>query len=165
MLRIEFFSENVSKVEKMLGSRHQISKLLTRTFSSITKSQPNTLKTLVSTNGGWESLSKCSRAVRINDTIYVSGTCAQGETPTEQVNNIFSTIESVLKEVDSSLDDVVSTRIFASNVQRDWEEIGAAHGKIFNDIKPACTLVGGELLMDWMLVEIECTAVIPGEKD
>ena len=135
--------------------------ILARRFCTV---KANQIKTLVSTDSAWESLSKCSRAVRINDTIHVSGTCAQGETATDQVNNIFKTIENALKEVDCSLDDVVHTRMFAKNVARDWEEIGAAHGKIFEKIKPSTTLVGADLLMDWMLVEIECTAVIGSGK-
>lgn len=65
-----------------------------------------------------------------------------------------------MNEAGSSLDDIVMTRMYAANVKRDWEEIGAAHGKLFGSINPATTLVGGELLLDWMLVEIEATAVI-----
>ena len=73
---------------------------------------------------------------------------------------IFEIIGKALKEAGGSLDDVVMTRMYAANVKRDWEEIGAAHGKIFESITPATTLVGSELLMDWMLVEIEATAHI-----
>ena len=58
------------------------------------------------------------------------------------------------------MDDVVITRMFAANVARDWKALGEAHGAVFGDIEPACTLVGAELLADWMKVEIECTAVV-----
>ena len=55
-----------------------------------------------------------------------------------------------MNEAGNSLDDVGVTRMHATNVKRDWEEIGAAHGKLFGSINPAITLVGGELLMDWV---------------
>ena len=64
----------------------------------------------------------------------------------------------------ATLSDVVLTRMFASDIERDWEELGAAHARIFEGAgehaKPACTLVGGALLMPWMKVEIEVQAVV-----
>jgi enamine deaminase RidA (YjgF/YER057c/UK114 family) len=63
-------------------------------------------------------------------------------------------------EPTASIDDVVTTRMFAADISRDWEELGEAHGNIFGEVQPACTLVGGQLLLDWMLVEIEVQAVI-----
>ena len=119
-------------------------------------------RTRVPATGAWADLAKCSRAVRIGDTVHVSGTCAQGDTAADQVRAIFAVIEPALKEAGSSLDDVVSTRMFAADVKADWQELGAAHGEIFGDTKPACTLVGAELLADWMKVEIECVAVCKG---
>lgn len=103
----------------------------------------------VPAHGPWADLAKCSRAVRVGDTVHVSGTCAMGETPTEQVKAIFGVIEPALKEAGATLDDVVITRMFAADVKSDWQELGAAHGEIFADTKPACTLVGAELLADW----------------
>ena len=44
-------------------------------------------KQLVSFGTNWEQVSACSRAVRIGNTVHVSGTCAPGDTPTEQVSN------------------------------------------------------------------------------
>ena len=114
----------------------------------------------VPATGAWADIAKCSRAVRIGDTVHVSGTCAAGETATDQVKAIFGVIEPALKEAGASLDDVVITRMFAADIKNDWQELGAAHGDVFGETKPACTLVGAELLMDWMKVEIECTAVL-----
>ena len=107
-------------------------------------------RTRVPAVGAWAELSKCSRAVRVGDTVHVSGTCAQGDTAADQVNAIFNNvIAPALHEAGASLDDVVITRMFASDVKRDWEELGRAHGDVFGDTKPACTLVGAELLADW----------------
>jgi enamine deaminase RidA (YjgF/YER057c/UK114 family) len=69
-------------------------------------------------------------------------------------------IEPALKEVGASLDDVTHTRLFAADIRKDWEELGAAHGEIFGDTRPTCTLVGAELLADWMKVEVEVEAVV-----
>ena len=110
--------------------------------------------------GKWGEIAKCSRAVRIGDTVYVAGTCAAGDTARDQMRAIFNIIEPALNEAGASLEDIVSTRLFASNIKKDWEELGAAHAEILKDTYPACTLVGGELLMDWMKVEVEVTAVI-----
>jgi enamine deaminase RidA (YjgF/YER057c/UK114 family) len=113
--------------------------------------------------GAWGDLSKCSRAVRVGNTIHVSGTCAPGDSATEQVKAIFDVITPALHDAGARIEDVVLCRMFAADIQNDWEELGAAHGAIFQDTKPACTLVGGDLLMDWMKVEIEVTAVVQEE--
>ena len=114
----------------------------------------------VPATGAWGDLAKCSRAVRVGDTVHVSGTCAQGGTATDQVRAIFGVIEPALKEAGATLDDVVITRMFAADIKAEWQELGEAHAAIFGETKPACTLVGAELLAPWMKVEIECTAVV-----
>jgi len=76
------------------------------------------------------------------------------------MKNIFDIIEPALKDAGASLDDVVATRLFAADIESDWEELGAAHSEILGDAYPACTLVGGKLLMPWMKVEVEVTAVV-----
>ena len=73
-------------------------------------------------------------------------------------------ITPALNECGAGLGDVVLTRMFASDIENDWEELGAAHAAIFKDsggdAKPACTLVGGQLLMPWMKVEVEVQAIV-----
>eukprot|EP00040_Diaphanoeca_grandis_P011952 m.61114 g.61114 ORF g.61114 m.61114 type:complete len:155 (+) comp22934_c0_seq1:168-632(+) len=110
--------------------------------------------------GVWGDLANCSRAVRTGDTVRVAGTCAAGDTPRDQMKAIFAIIEPALKEVGAGLEDVVHTRLFASDISADWEELGAAHAEILGDAKPACTLVGAQLLLPWMKVEVEVTAVV-----
>ena len=96
--------------------------------------------------------------MRVGDHVYVAGTCMPGDTATDQVNNIMGVIEGALGECGASLEDVVVTRMFAADIRGDWEELGAAHGNVFNETRPACTLVGSELLAPWMKVEIEVHA-------
>lgn len=53
-------------------------------------------------------------------------------------------------------------RMYASNIEADWKELGAAHAEVFkaSGAKPCATLVGASLLMPWMKVEIEVTACV-----
>merc|ERR1719158_464997 len=122
-------------------------------------------KQKVSTGTAWESRCGCARAVRIGDTIHVSGTCAQGDTATAQVEAIFSVIDNAIRKAGGrGLEDVVITRMIAADVQKDFQELGDAHRAVFSKAlvptQPSNTLFGGTLLLPWMKVEIEATAVV-----
>lgn len=106
----------------------------------------------------WLEMSKSVRAKGYNDTVYVSGTCAPGETATEQMQNIFNIIEPALEAEGCTLKDIVKTTMFVADIEADWEEIGRAHGEILHGAWPANTLVGAKLLKDWMKVEVEVVA-------
>ena len=76
-----------------------------------------------------------------------------------QAKFILAKLKSVLEEAGFSLDDVIRTRIFATNI-RHWEEVGRAHGEFFKNIKPATSMVEVSALIDpEYLVEIEVTAL------
>ena len=132
-----------------------------------TSSSSSSSRVEVPAVGAWGDLAQCSRAVRVGNHVHVAGTCCPGDSPREQMVAIFDVIENALKDAGASLDDVVITRMFASDIENDWQELGAAHAEIFAKTekkpKPACTLVGGNLLLPWMKVEVECTAVIADE--
>lgn len=124
-------------------------------------------RTNISSGTPWEAMAGYSRAVRIGDTVYVSGTTAsneQGEVqhPGDagaQATYIIRKIERALHEAGATLEQVVRTRIFVSNIS-DWEAVARAHGAVFSTIRPANTLVRAELIDPRMLVEIEMVAVI-----
>ena len=126
-------------------------------------------RTNISSGTPWEAMAGYSRAVRIGDTIYVSGTTAsneQGEVqhPGDagaQATYILIKIERALNQAGATIEDVVRTRIFVSRIE-DWEAVARAHGQIFSDIRPANTLVRAEMIDPRMLVEIEAVAVIDG---
>ena len=114
----------------------------------------------------WEPVVGYSRAVRVGNHIYVSGTTAtndEGEivgkgNVYEQARQILRNIEAGLKNVDASLSDVVRTRIYLTHIE-DWKEVGKAHGQVFNEIRPATTIVEVSRLIDpEILVEIEAVA-------
>ena len=114
----------------------------------------------------WESIVGYSRAVRVGDRIYVTGTTATdedsnivgiGDAYAQTVQCILN-IERALKHFDASLENIVRTRMFVTDICR-WEEFGRAHGEFFRDIMPATTMVEVSKLIDRdMLIEIEADA-------
>ena len=119
-----------------------------------------------SSGAKWESIVGYSRAVRVGDRIYVTGTTATdrnsdivgiGDAYIQTVQCI-KNIERALKEFDCTLEHVVRTRMFVTDISR-WEEYGRAHGEYFRDIMPATTMVEVSRLIDPdMLIEIEADA-------
>jgi len=122
---------------------------------------------LVSSGSPYEATVGYSRAVRIGDLVFVSGTTAASGgkpvaigDPEEQTRAIFETIEGALKKAGAGLKDVVRTRVYLVDIAH-FEAVGKVHGEIFGDIRPANTTleVSGFVSPDW-LVEIEVDAVV-----
>jgi enamine deaminase RidA (YjgF/YER057c/UK114 family) len=121
----------------------------------------------ITTNAPWEKLVGYSRAVRTGKTVEVSGTVAIMDNevvgignPYAQTKRILEIINDVLQQAGSSIEDVVRTRIYVTDITN-WEEIGRAHGEVFGDIMPATSMIEVSQLIDPdFLVEIEATARI-----
>ena len=114
----------------------------------------------------WEDIAGFSRAVKKGNRILVSGTTAThgknaigGNDPTAQTHFVIDKIEGAIQSLGGTLNDVVRTRIFIRNI-RDWEAIARAHGKRFNNIQPANTMVKAELIGEEYLIEMEAEAII-----
>ena len=116
----------------------------------------------------WEDIIGYSRAVKVGNIIEVTGTVAADENgktvgpgnPYEQTKYIIQNIEKVLQQAGASLNDVIRTRMYVTDISK-WEEIGRAHGEFFGTIKPCTTIVEvSSLIGDEYLLEIEASAVI-----
>lgn len=120
----------------------------------------------VSSGTHWEAMAGYSRAVRVGDHIYVSGTTATGpdglvggSDPAAQARYALDKIEAAIVKLGGSLREVVRTRVFVSDI-RHWEAVARVHGERFGDIRPANTLVEARLVGPEYLVEIEAEAVV-----
>jgi enamine deaminase RidA (YjgF/YER057c/UK114 family) len=119
-----------------------------------------------SSGAKWEDIVGYSRAVKIGNTLEISGTVAtEGSNVVAkgdfygQTKYIIEKIERVLKQADFELKDVVRTRIFITDISF-WDVVGKAHGEFFSKIKPVTSMVEVSGLIDQdYLVEIEVTAV------
>ena len=122
----------------------------------------------ISSGSPYEPLVGFSRAVRVGDTVYVSGTVAWGENGKlvgagdmyAQAKQAIRNIEKALTQASASLTHVVRTRIYVTDISR-LEEAARAHGEAFGEIRPASSMVEVSALAEpEMLVEIEAIAVI-----
>ena len=120
----------------------------------------------ISSGAKWEDIVGYSRAVRVGNIIEVSGTVAivdgekvKADDAFAQTNNIIERIAKVLEEAGSSLNDVVRTRIFTTDITQ-FDNIAKAHGAFFGAIKPTTGIYEiSKLVSPDYLVEIEFTAI------
>ena len=133
-----------------------------------TNSEKKLKRLKIPSESKWEDIVGYSRVVKVGNIIEVAGTTATNESgrvvgknnPFQQTMYILDKIESYLEKAGATLEDVIRTRMYVTDMDH-WEDVGEAHGEYFKDIKPASTMVAVSRLIDPdLLVEIEVTAVI-----
>ena len=123
---------------------------------------------LISSGSPFEPVVGYSRAVRVGDRVAVAGTApnfGDDPIPTDpglQARRCLEIIAGALAEAGASVADVVRTRIYLVDAA-DFDAVGAEHGKVFGEIRPANTTVVVKALLnpEWK-VEIEVEAVVAG---
>lgn len=129
-------------------------------------------RTNYSSGAKWEDIVGYSRAVKVGNMVFVTGTVAVdannqlvgGDDAYLQTKFILEKIASVLHQAGAPLSDVVRTRLFVTDIAR-WEEYGRAHGEVFSNIKPCTTMVEvSKLIAPEYLIEIEVDAVLRNEE-
>lgn len=123
-----------------------------------------------STGSAWEAAIGYSRAIRAGSFISVTGTVgveADGRfAPTlkEQTRRALAIIVAAIEALGGKTSDVVRTRIFVTDIQK-WKEVGEVHGEIFDQVRPALTMVEvSRLIDDAALIEIEADAIVHSER-
>ena len=121
----------------------------------------------ISSGTPWEPIRGYSRAVVVNDQIFISGTTSVDESgdvvfpnqPYEQTRYILGKIKGILTSQGFRLDDIVRTRLFVTNINF-WDEYARAHREIFDSIRPASGVVQVTRLTDpRLLIEIDADAI------
>jgi len=116
----------------------------------------------------WEPLRGYSRAVKVGDSLFISGTTATDSggdvvgvgDAYEQTKYIIRTINHILKEAGFKPSDLVRTRLYVTDMSK-WKDYARAHREAYEKIRPASSIVQVTKLVDpRLMIEMEAEAVL-----
>lgn len=122
----------------------------------------------VSSGSKWEPIAGYCRAIRVGQTIHVSGTtathgnnrCVAPGDAGAQATYILDKIAGAIAAAGGKMEDVVRTRVYLRK-ESDCEAVSRAHGRVFGALRPANTLIVAGGLIGGYEVEIEAEAIVP----
>ncbi|MDO9020143.1 MAG: RidA family protein [Myxococcales bacterium] len=129
---------------------------------------PGMVRERASSGARWEAIVGYSRAVRVGELVFVTGTTAftpdgghaDADDAYAQARQAIENIGRALAQLGVGFEHVVRTRMFVTDIARDWEAIGRAHAEAFGEVRPATSMIEARALIEpWMRVEIEVDAV------
>ena len=120
----------------------------------------------ISSGSKFEEAYGYSRAVKVGETLYISGTIGMdfktgtiSSDPVEQLQQIIRNFEPALKEAGGSLGDVVQITTYVTAPEI-FQAIGSELGRIFGGIRPTNAALVVAFPVPDVVVEISATAVI-----
>jgi enamine deaminase RidA (YjgF/YER057c/UK114 family) len=123
-------------------------------------------RSCASSGSKWEAIMGYSRAVRIGNTIAVTGSVGINADGTyskslaDQTRRSLAIIQAAVEALGGRIDQVIRTRMFVTDVSQ-WEEVAKVHGEVFANIRPATSILEVAKLIDGdALIEIEADAVL-----
>ena len=115
----------------------------------------------IASGSEWEEQVGYSRAVRVGNIIAVAGTTAPGPDAYHQACGAIQRVADALDDAGARLEDVIRTRMFVVDIEKNWRDVGRAHAEFFDRIRPAATMVEvSRLISPGLLVEIEADALL-----
>jgi enamine deaminase RidA (YjgF/YER057c/UK114 family) len=123
-------------------------------------------RTPISSGSPWEPIVGYSRAYKVGNIVFVSGTTGTDESGRAvgdleaQVRHAIQKIRIALDQAGATLNDVVRTRMFVTDISK-WETVGKVHEEFFGGTRPATSMVEvRRLIGDDLEFEIEADAVL-----
>ena len=121
----------------------------------------------ISTDEAYASSAPLSQAIKYDNRVYVSGNVPVDPETGDlveggvgaQTRMVMENIEAILEAAGTSMDNVVRTRIFLTDMDA-FGEMNEVYEEFLSEPYPARTAVRGEMASPEILVEIDVTAAV-----